>query len=158
MHAQADEDDCNCDGGSANDGGRRRMCCGLSSFFVFILLFAMSWDTLEPTEYGIVQNGFTGYVDLDPKNVYSGGRYFIWLRHYFLVFPRNLRSLEFDAGGRRPPIPARTGCAAAARHPPATHLSLARPLSSSTSRSLARHTLAIRPRPARHRLPPPTAH
>lgn len=89
------------------------MCWGLSGFFVFILLFAMSWDTLEPTEYGLVQNGFTGYVDLNPNNVYEGGRYFIWLRHYFLIFPRNLRSLEFDVGGYRAPIPARTGCAMA---------------------------------------------
>jgi hypothetical protein len=75
----------------------------------FIILFAMSWDTLEPTEFGLVQNGFTGYVDLRPENVYHGGRYFVWLRHYFLVFPANRRNLDFDYGGRRPPIPARTG-------------------------------------------------
>ena len=42
---------------------------------VFIVLFAMSWDTLEPTEYGLVQNGFTGYVDLSPDSVYDGGRF-----------------------------------------------------------------------------------
>ena len=69
----------------------------------------MSWDTLEPTEYGLVQNGFTGYVDLRPEGVYTGGRYFVWLRHYFLNFPRNRQNLDFDVGGRRPPIPARTG-------------------------------------------------
>ena len=46
---------------------------------IFIVLFAMSWDTLEPTEYGLVQNGFTGYVDLRPTSVYDGGRYFVWL-------------------------------------------------------------------------------
>ena len=78
---QSDDcDECNtcCDGNDA--GGRRRsICCGLSSFFIFIVLFAMSWDTLEPTEYGIVQNGFTGYVDLRPEFVFTGGRYFIWL-------------------------------------------------------------------------------
>ena len=39
----------------------------------------MSWDTLEPTEYGLVQNGFTGYVDVSPEAVYTGGRYFVWL-------------------------------------------------------------------------------
>lgn len=85
------------------------MCCTLTGFIIFILLFAMSWDTLEPTEYGVVQNGLTGYVDLRPEAVYSGGRYFIWLFHFFLPFPRNLRHLDFDIGGRRPPIPARTG-------------------------------------------------
>jgi len=41
--------------------------------------------------------------------VYTGGRYFVWLRHYFLVFPRNQRNLAFDIGARRPPIPGRTG-------------------------------------------------
>jgi len=85
------------------------MCCGLGSFFAFIILFALSWDTLEPTEYGLVQNGFTGYVDMNPNNVYEGGRYFIWLRHYFLPFPRNLRNLDFADGGFRNSIPARTG-------------------------------------------------
>jgi len=102
-----DCDDCDCCEGG---GGRRRsVCCGLSSFFVFIVLFAMSWDTLEPTDYGLVQNGFTGAVDLRAGSVYEGGRYFVWLRHYFLVFPKNLRSLEFDFDGQRPPIAARTG-------------------------------------------------
>jgi hypothetical protein len=85
------------------------MYCGLFSVFGFIMLFAMSLDTLEPAEFGIVKNGFTGSVDLNPDNVYTGGRYFLWPRHYFLVFPRNLRSLEFEEGNDRPPIPARTG-------------------------------------------------
>lgn len=30
-------------------------------------------------------------------------------RHYFLIFPANRKNLDFDYGGRRPPIPARTG-------------------------------------------------
>ena len=55
---------------------------------IFIVLFAMSWDTLEPTEFGLVANSITGRVDLDPKHVYEGGRHFIWLAHHFLVFPR----------------------------------------------------------------------
>jgi len=105
---QDDCDDCNCC--EEGDSQRRRCyCCGMGGFLVFVLLFALSWDTLEPTEYGLVQNGFTGYVDLRPNSVYQGGRYFVWLRHYFLVFPRNQRNLDFDSGGWRPPIPARTG-------------------------------------------------
>jgi hypothetical protein len=97
-------EECGCGRGSRN--GR---CCSLGALFVFAVLFMASWDTLEPTEYGIVQNGITGSVDLDPDHVYEGGRYFIWLRHYFLVFPRNLCNLDFQAGGFRPQIPARTG-------------------------------------------------
>lgn len=74
----------------------------------------MSWDTLEPTEYGLVVNGITGRVDTDPKNVYENGRYFIWLRHYFLRFPRNRVNLEFSSAPTPgayslPTIPARTG-------------------------------------------------
>lgn len=104
--SQDDCDDCCPDG---NSSGRSRACWGLGGFTVFIVLFAMSWDTLEPTEYGLVQNGFTGFVDLRPEAVYTGGRYFVWLRHFFLPFPANLQNLEFDTQGRRPPIPARTG-------------------------------------------------
>ena len=64
---------------------------------VFIVLFAMSWDTLEPTEYGLVQNGFTGYVDLRPEAVYEGGRYFVWLVRGSLS-----HSAERAIGRRRP--------------------------------------------------------
>ena len=69
--------------------GRRPGCaCGAVVALISILLFALSWDTLEPTEFGLVANSITGRVDLDPKHVYEGGRHFIWLAHHFLVFPR----------------------------------------------------------------------
>jgi len=103
------DDDCGDCCNAPNGRNRSFSCCGIGSFVVFVVLFALSWDTLEPTEYGLVQNGVTGYVDLDPDNVYESGRYFIWLRHFFLPFPRNLRNLDFSQGGLRPPIPARTG-------------------------------------------------
>jgi len=105
--SDADCDDCDC---SALNRGGRGLCCGLGVFLTSIILFALSWDTVAPTEYGLVQNGFTGYVELDPDWVHTSGRYFIWLRHSFLVFPRNLVNLEFSSnGGDRMPIPARTG-------------------------------------------------
>ena len=69
---------------------------GLAAFLVSILLFALSWDTLEPTEFGLIANSITGRVDLDPKNVYEGGRHFIWLAHHFLVFPKNRVTIEFS--------------------------------------------------------------
>jgi len=89
-------------------------CCGLSVFFISIILFALSWDTLEPTEYGLVVNGITGRVDTNPRHVHDNGRYFIWLRHYFLVFPKNRVNLEFSDKATpgyysHPTIPARTG-------------------------------------------------
>lgn len=90
---------------------RVRCCCGTGVVvaFISIILFAFSWDTLEPTEYGLVRNDFTSAVDLE--NVYEGGRYFVWLRHSFLRFPRHLVTLSY--GDRElddlPPIRARTG-------------------------------------------------
>lgn len=99
-----------CENPCENCPRNRGVICGAGVFLVAVVLFALSWDTVEPTQYGMVQNGFTGYVDLNPDNVYSGGRYFIWLRHQFITFPRNLVNLEFDFdGGDRAPIPARTG-------------------------------------------------
>ena len=87
-----DDDDCctDCDQGGLARAAERRpaTCCSLAAFLVSLLLFAMSWDTLEPTEFGLVANSITGRVDLDPKHVCEGGRHFIWLAHHFLVFPR----------------------------------------------------------------------
>ena len=45
--------------------------CALGTAVLAVLLFAFSWDVLEPTEWGLVQNGLTGYVDLDPAHVSS---------------------------------------------------------------------------------------
>jgi len=90
---------------------RNKYCCGCSVFiaFISILLFALSWDTLEPTDYGLVRNGFSGTVDM--TKVYDNGRYFIWLRHEFLRFPKHLVTLSYGErdGDDRPPIPALTG-------------------------------------------------
>ena len=84
-----DDDDCCTDCDLASTAQRRpATCCVLAAFLVSIVLFALSWDTLEPTEFGLVANSITGRVDLDPKHVYEGGRHFIWLAHHFLVFPR----------------------------------------------------------------------
>ena len=105
-------DDCDCDECECASV-RPYSSCAIFTAIVSIVLFALSWDTIEPTEFGIVKNGFTGYVELDPESVYTSGRYFIWIRHNFIKFPRNLVNLEFsDAyGGHadRGVIAARTG-------------------------------------------------
>ena len=96
----ADCDDC-CSSSSAPN--RRCSCFALGAFVAFILLFALSWDTLEPTEYGLVQNGITGYVELNPDNVYSGGRHFIWLRCAACALPRALPTLRPQPSRSPPP-------------------------------------------------------
>mmetsp|Transcript_33995 Transcript_33995/g.108489 ORF Transcript_33995/g.108489 Transcript_33995/m.108489 type:complete len:325 (+) Transcript_33995:104-1078(+) len=103
-----EDDDCDCSPARA-DWTKGAAALALAS----VLLFASSWDVLEPTEWGVVQNVFTGYVELDPERVFEGGRHFIWLRHSFIKFPRRLVNLEFSDFGRgesdQAPISARTG-------------------------------------------------
>jgi len=99
-------DDCN--------SGRPVRCrpgvsCGVVGAVIAIIVFALSWDTVEPTEFGIVKNDFTGSVELDPDKVHVGGRYLIGIMHSFIKFPRHLVNLEFSVDGDQPPIPARTG-------------------------------------------------
>jgi hypothetical protein len=84
--------------------GRRPGCaCGAVVALISILLFALSWDTLEPTEFGLIQNGFTGSVEMRAERTFEGGRYFVWLNHHFLVFPRNLVNLEYSGRSHCPP-------------------------------------------------------
>merc|ERR1712031_84824 len=69
----------------------------------------MSFDVVKPTEFGIVQNGWTGMVY--GNTVYGPGRHFVWLRNFFITFPATQVSLEFsraDSAGAQP-VPARTG-------------------------------------------------
>jgi len=83
------------------------VCCGIFFGVIAIIVFALGWDTVEPTQYGIVKNGITTSVDL--SHVFLGGRYCIWVPHAFITFPRHLVNLEFSDYGDRNPIPARTG-------------------------------------------------
>jgi len=61
---------------------------------VSIILFSVSWATLEPTEYGFDYNSVTGTVDT--SYVYTGGRYFLGLGHSFITFPKTTAVLEFS--------------------------------------------------------------
>ncbi len=81
-------DDCSCPGG--NSCGPKQSC-GIFAGVIAIILFALGWDTIEPTEYGVVKNGITTSVDL--SYVYTGGRYCIWIPHAFITFPRHLVNL-----------------------------------------------------------------
>ena len=74
-----DDDDCCTDCDLASTAQRRpATCCVLAAFLVSIVLFALSWDTLEPTEFGLIQNGFTGSVDMRAERTFEGGRYLLW--------------------------------------------------------------------------------
>jgi hypothetical protein len=93
------------------DNSRRSggICCCVCTFIVGIILFAVSWDSLEPTQYGLTFNSFTGYVDTSVA--YTGGRHFIGPGRHFITFPANIIVLEFSRrpGASAAPIDCRTG-------------------------------------------------
>lgn len=85
------------------------LCCLGFVFLISIVLLALSFDVVKPTEYGLLQNGWTGWVYTD--DVYLPGRHFVWLRNFFITFPAYRVSIEFSTSYNTtsPPVPARTG-------------------------------------------------
>lgn len=77
--------------------------------FVSVILFACSFSLVSPIQYGLLINRYTGKVDT--SRVYTGGRHFVYLRHYFVLFPSTQVTLEFsnDSGAAAPPMLVRTG-------------------------------------------------
>lgn len=84
-------------------------CCCSTLLLVFIILIAISWDTIEPTEHGLLRNTFTGVVDMN--TVYPAGRYFVGPAGRFIPFPANLITLSYGNNTRdeQGEIRARTG-------------------------------------------------
>jgi hypothetical protein len=62
---------------------------------VFIILFAISWGSVDPLYYGLKCNHIT--KQCDQSNVYSSGRYFIGPISYFIPFPAYFRNMEFSS-------------------------------------------------------------
>merc|ERR1711939_269267 len=84
------------------------VCVGIL-LLITLILFACSFDVVKPTQYGILQNGWSGTVYMN--DVYSPGRYFVWLRNFFITFPAYAVNVEFSVSSHAnaPPVPARTG-------------------------------------------------
>lgn len=70
------------------------MCLGATVVVVVVLWIVASFDTLEPTEYGLDYSRFS--KSYDRETVYEGGRYWIGLTHKFIEFPAVQRSVEFS--------------------------------------------------------------
>ena len=72
--------------------GTRKRCvatnCSLLVLIVASVVMSMCVASLEPTEYGILMNGFTGTVD--ETVTYSGGLHMIMINHHFIKFPATL--------------------------------------------------------------------
>jgi len=85
--------------------------CGMFSFALILILglvvFAMSWQAIEPTEYGLLYNKVSGSVYYDKS--YDSGRYLIGPVQEFIKFPATQVMLEFSNRSKNVPIEARTG-------------------------------------------------
>jgi len=71
-------------------------------FVVFILvpsivLFSVSFASLQATEVGLDYNHNTKHVD---TNVYSSGLYMLGLGHTFIKFPTTLQTVDFEGGSQ----------------------------------------------------------
>eukprot|EP00003_Mantamonas_plastica_P033327 TRINITY_DN946_c1_g1_i2.p1 TRINITY_DN946_c1_g1~~TRINITY_DN946_c1_g1_i2.p1 ORF type:complete len:321 (-),score=104.64 TRINITY_DN946_c1_g1_i2:120-1082(-) len=71
------------------------LCCCCCIVIPSVIMFAVSFDTLTPTQVGIDFNGNTKTIDTNM--VYKNGRYFLGLGHYFIKFPTTLKTLEFSS-------------------------------------------------------------
>lgn len=78
----------------------RKYCCGCSLVVLFItsvILFAVSFDTLNPHQVGIKYNNNLKTIDKD--RVYNNGRYFLGLGLSFIEFPVSAELIEFRGSG-----------------------------------------------------------
>ena len=66
-------------------------------YFLALILFAESFDTLTPLEYGLDFNSINKNIYLD--KVYESGRYMLGVGHAFRRFPATLQQVEFARGG-----------------------------------------------------------
>ena len=68
-------------------------CCCCFFLIVLIIILPMSFDVIEPTQYALLKNSFTGVVDL--STVYGMGRHFVGPAQYFIKFPSNYVTLAY---------------------------------------------------------------
>jgi regulator of protease activity HflC (stomatin/prohibitin superfamily) len=75
---------------------------------VGIIVFSVSWKSLEPTEWGLAYNTATGTVYTN--YVYESGRYFLGPAVQFIRFPKTFVNIEFSQreGANDGPIQTRT--------------------------------------------------
>lgn len=67
-----------------------------------IILFAVSFDTITPHEYGVRYSTYSHRVD---QETYDNGRYLLGIGHYFFKYPRRLVYTEFSgASDTNPPV------------------------------------------------------
>ena len=77
-------------------------------FIISIILFACSFDTVDPQNFGLKCSSLTKQCEM--KTLYRGGRYFVYVSNYFIEFPAYQKTIEYSDGRERtaPPLQSRT--------------------------------------------------
>jgi regulator of protease activity HflC (stomatin/prohibitin superfamily) len=88
-------------------------CLGASLAFIAVCLFAASFSSVGPLEYGLHFSNWNNKMvtnDDGTLDVYTGGRYFIGLGHTFIAFPTNCVTIDFatDPMAKNAPLATRT--------------------------------------------------
>lgn len=87
------------------DSNTRALSCCVCVFFITgVILFSVSFDTLEPTEIGLRYNN--NFKTLERDRVYNGGRYFLGLGQKFIKFPAHFVLINFSGTGENGQIHA----------------------------------------------------
>ena len=70
-------------------------CVSFTSLILLMTIcIAMSFGSVEPTEYGILYNGITKQID--QSTIYEGGLQYIGLWYSLVTFPRIHKTIEFS--------------------------------------------------------------
>jgi len=83
--------------------------CGSCLCFVVVpavILIALSFQTLEPVEYGLNFNAIT--MSLENTTYSVAGLYFLGFGHWFIRFPRIIQTIEFMANSENQLLHTRT--------------------------------------------------
>lgn len=88
-----------CDPDRWGPGTTGTICCGCVWFIVSIFLFGFSFDTLGPTEMGLLYDA--NLCHLDSSTVYneqlnSGGRWWTGIGIHFIRFPKEIQVVKFN--------------------------------------------------------------
>jgi hypothetical protein len=75
---------------------------------LLVLVLAMSFGTVEPTEYGILYNSVSKQID--KETVYEGGLQYVGLFNHVIAYPRIQKTIEFsdNSGAQQKALQTRT--------------------------------------------------
>lgn len=83
-------------GKGADEGSNKCFCCCLV-LIPSVVMFACSFDTIDPKEMGLDYDGIS--FTLDKENLYMETREFLGLGHKFIKFPRIQRTIKMSHEG-----------------------------------------------------------